>query len=744
MGNCQQIQNLQENELKTTQKETGIYIAVKIWSKKSNELFNYEARTYKELKYDLLKQETLPKQLRHLFWRNQDDGLMLFNPNKNISVSNDKQERSFLSKWVNLSSLDRQNGIEIQVNDVYKFGNTLLKVKDIYFSNHQQKFRNSFDAGSNYNCGCNSKKNTLIIGNCSDQQQQYSKLLSDKSCQKQLSQISNNNNGKCQRCQNGCQGNNWTVMQKATTMMLSSKYQGTEECNDDLDQSYFDNNCENQVAVNTEKQACNQNCCNNAKRSKKSLCHNQGEPLRQCKICLQTEDEEKLNDSFSQSLQKQNDELENKDHSFTLHQSNIKEHQNCHNHSFYSTQYTFNNNPLISICGCQGSMKYVHLKCLQTWVKSKQLLNDSFSSKYCEYYSHKAMICELCKKNYPLKININGKKVFLLQMEEQNEEEGTKIIYPASTGSRQDSNVNQAVISMRQNSQENILQIDNEDDDNIADQDESPFEGHDNNENESIQSSEDEGDDQNSQNSEGDEEEQNEDQEEEEQKTDWENLTNQKKREKKKKTKRFDNYVIFEISNSQNTSLNGLIILNLQKTYENKANLNKTYSSDQNKNSSVLKTIFTLGRQNSCDIKINDITVSRFHAELKVNYEKGRIFLKDTNSKFGTLIKLRKELVINKKLDGVQIQINNVCLEFCIGQDPQQEFYNQQYTNKQGKEKDSRATICQFSTCFKTNNTSKPDYEINIQDASFKFRDQEYSPIEQLHDLNPLELSYQN
>lgn len=55
---------------------------------------------------------------------------MIFNPNKNFSIGNDK---TFLSKWVNLSSLDHSQGIEIKVNDVYKFGNTLLKVKDVYF-----------------------------------------------------------------------------------------------------------------------------------------------------------------------------------------------------------------------------------------------------------------------------------------------------------------------------------------------------------------------------------------------------------------------------------------------------------------------------------------------------------------------------------------------------------------------------------------------------------------------------------
>lgn len=57
-----------------------------------------------------------------------------------------------------------------------------------------------------------------------------------------------------------------------------------------------------------------------------------------------------------------------------------------------------------------------------------------------------------------------------------------------------------------------------------------------------------------------------------------------------------------------------------------------------------------IGRSNYCDIKINDICASRNHAVLK--YSNGAITLKDNNSKFGSLVEIKRPLKIekNKKL----------------------------------------------------------------------------------------------
>ena len=42
------------------------------------------------------------------------------------------------------------------------------------------------------------------------------------------------------------------------------------------------------------------------------------------------------------------------------------------------------NNPLISPCNCAGSMKHIHLQCLQTWLASRMI---SRSTENCVTYS---------------------------------------------------------------------------------------------------------------------------------------------------------------------------------------------------------------------------------------------------------------------------------------------------------------------------------------------------------------------
>jgi len=53
-----------------------------------------------------------------------------------------------------------------------------------------------------------------------------------------------------------------------------------------------------------------------------------------------------------------------------------------------------------------------------------------------------------------------------------------------------------------------------------------------------------------------------------------------------------------------------------------------------------------LGRGHDSEVRISDISVSRFHAYIKYMNKKFVIF--DNNSKFGTLIKLNKPFPITK------------------------------------------------------------------------------------------------
>mmetsp|Transcript_26638 Transcript_26638/g.35641 ORF Transcript_26638/g.35641 Transcript_26638/m.35641 type:complete len:97 (+) Transcript_26638:1471-1761(+) len=51
---------------------------------------------------------------------------------------------------------------------------------------------------------------------------------------------------------------------------------------------------------------------------------------------------------------------------------------------------------------------------------------------------------------------------------------------------------------------------------------------------------------------------------------------------------------------------------------------------------SAQKDVFKLGRGHESDLRINDISVSRCHARIKL--ENGKFMLEDNNSKFGTLV----------------------------------------------------------------------------------------------------------
>ena len=54
------------------------------------------------------------------------------------------------------------------------------------------------------------------------------------------------------------------------------------------------------------------------------------------------------------------------------------------------------------------------------------------------------------------------------------------------------------------------------------------------------------------------------------------------------------------------------------------------------------KNAIKLGRGHDVDIRITDISVSRFHSMIK--YYKGNFYIEDNNSKFGTLALLKDSI----------------------------------------------------------------------------------------------------
>ena len=70
-------------------------------------------------------------------------------------------------------------------------------------------------------------------------------------------------------------------------------------------------------------------------------------------------------------------------------------------------------NPLIAPCNCDGTMKYIHVKCLQSALRCK-LKTTSTDSALSFYW--KNLSCELCSKQYPYKLYVKGQVVELLEI----------------------------------------------------------------------------------------------------------------------------------------------------------------------------------------------------------------------------------------------------------------------------------------------------------------------------------------
>lgn len=55
-------------------------------------------------------------------------------------------------------------------------------------------------------------------------------------------------------------------------------------------------------------------------------------------------------------------------------------------------------NPLLTPCKCSGTMKFIHLECLQKWLRGKTIIKQNAISTTIIY---KSLSCELCKTTFP-------------------------------------------------------------------------------------------------------------------------------------------------------------------------------------------------------------------------------------------------------------------------------------------------------------------------------------------------------
>ena len=64
-------------------------------------------------------------------------------------------------------------------------------------------------------------------------------------------------------------------------------------------------------------------------------------------------------------------------------------------------------------CSCAGSSKFVHLKCVQLWLT--KTINPRTVGR-ATVITWKPLICELCHKNLPFKVYLDGKRYFTVNI----------------------------------------------------------------------------------------------------------------------------------------------------------------------------------------------------------------------------------------------------------------------------------------------------------------------------------------
>ena len=75
------------------------------------------------------------------------------------------------------------------------------------------------------------------------------------------------------------------------------------------------------------------------------------------------------------------------------------------------------------------------------------------------------------------------------------------------------------------------------------------------------------------------------------------------------------------------------------------------------------KLVFKLGRGHESDLRINDISVSRCHAKIKL--ENGKFMLEDNQSKFGTLVLIKKRTPLLPGFNKA-VQVGRTVINFSV------------------------------------------------------------------------------
>jgi hypothetical protein len=66
----------------------------------------------------------------------------------------------------------------------------------------------------------------------------------------------------------------------------------------------------------------------------------------------------------------------------------------------YRDTYTMEN-PLVSICKCAGSLKFLHINCIKSWIDSRMQIREKGPVRTYEW---KKLECEICHSEYPVRV----------------------------------------------------------------------------------------------------------------------------------------------------------------------------------------------------------------------------------------------------------------------------------------------------------------------------------------------------
>lgn len=71
--------------------------------------------------------------------------------------------------------------------------------------------------------------------------------------------------------------------------------------------------------------------------------------------------------------------------------------------------------PLLHPCKCTGSLKYIHLSCIQDWIKTQVTMKQQ-GGRPCGF-SWKPVLCEICHSHLPVVLSVDGQSYDLFGVE---------------------------------------------------------------------------------------------------------------------------------------------------------------------------------------------------------------------------------------------------------------------------------------------------------------------------------------